>query len=592
MKLTKLAIKNMIGVKHAEITNPQPIVFIAGPNGSGKSSIQNIVATAITEELNRVSLKKDAGALVHEGNDEGSASIEFGTETWMLNINKGKLSRVSNSPEKFADILPYVLNPHKFAADTPADRRRLLLKLSGVKATQEVIAQKMAVRGIYATYIESITPFLVAGFDDALKEAQGYAREAKAAWRTITGEVYGEKKAETWRAKAEGDLEEIRELVLDRESELSTHNAELEEAQQKLGAMKAARDKAATLNADIVRLRDAAERADRIKAKLEIDAQELKRWREKVEQTKMSTHGITQDDTACHCPECGCELVFIAKDKKLISLAGDLHGHEEAAIRLPEYERTLDLYVNSVRNGERDLAAAETAKVQLSALEARNADAPSDEAMIHITAKIDEMKAYKKNLEAKIQELINQEKALREAGAITEKAALHHAQVKEWEKMIGALSPDGVPQELLNEAIQPFKERLPTTAWVANWLAPAIDADMNITVEGRPYALLSESEQWRVDCLITEAISYLSGLKFFAIDRMDVLDGAGRMDLVEFLSQLADEKHIDTVLLTGTMKKEQALSVQLTMENFSVYWMQDGVLSDVSVKTQNEEAMA
>lgn len=428
------------------------------------------------------------------------------------------------------------------------------------------------------------------GFDAAYEYAREKAREHKILWRSLTKEVYGEKKAETWQAKVDGNLEEIQNTVMEKEKELFGIDADLEQANQRYGAMKADKDKAAVLNADIVRLRDAAGRIDRIKAKLELDASELKQWSEKVEKTKQATHGITQDDTACHCPECGCELVFVAKDKKLISRSGDLHGDEDAAIRLPEYERTLEMFVNSVRNGERDLAAAETAKVQLSALEARNADAPSDEAMIQMIDKIDELKSIKQTLGQTINNLLTEEKALREADTITQKAALHHAQVKEWEKVIDALSPEGIPQELLKEAIQPFKERLPATAWVANWLAPAIDADMNITVEGRPYALLSESEQWRVDCLITEAISYLSSLKFFAIDRMDVLDGAGRMDLVEFLSQLANEKHVDTVLLTGTMKKEQALAVQGAMDNFSVYWIQGGVLENVVANAKEEVA--
>lgn len=166
MKLTNLTIKNMIGVKHAEITGPQPIVFIAGPNGAGKSSVQNIVATAITDELCRISLKKEAQALVHEGNDEGSASIEFDHDKWILYIKNGKLSTVTNAPLSASlnatsqEIFPYVLDPHKFAADTPADRRRLLLKLSGVKATKEVIAEKMKARGCHPEKIEEILPFL------------------------------------------------------------------------------------------------------------------------------------------------------------------------------------------------------------------------------------------------------------------------------------------------------------------------------------------------------------------------------------------------------------------------------------------------
>ncbi|MCO6428907.1 AAA family ATPase, partial [Nitrosomonas communis] len=54
MKLTKLSINNLLGIKEADIENPKKIVFVSGANGAGKSSIRDAVALAMTGDLSRV----------------------------------------------------------------------------------------------------------------------------------------------------------------------------------------------------------------------------------------------------------------------------------------------------------------------------------------------------------------------------------------------------------------------------------------------------------------------------------------------------------------------------------------------------------
>ena len=57
---------------------------------------------------------------------------------------------------------------------------------------------------------------------------------------------------------------------------------------------------------------------------------------------------------------------------------------------------------------------------------------------------------------------------------------------------------------------------------------------------GRAYQLRSESEKWRADAMLAEAISFVSGLGFIALDGFDVLDGAGRSQLIGWLVTLAE----------------------------------------------------
>jgi hypothetical protein len=89
----------------------------------------------------------------------------------------------------------------------------------------------------------------------------------------------------------------------------------------------------------------------------------------------------------------------------------------------------------------------------------------------------------------------------------------------------------------------------------ADWLRVGINGDMTISADGdRPYALLSESEQWRADAMLAEAISHCSGLRLLVLDRFDVLDGKGRADLLAWLDVLATEGELETALLFGTLK--------------------------------------
>jgi ABC-type molybdenum transport system ATPase subunit/photorepair protein PhrA len=127
---------------------------------------------------------------------------------------------------------------------------------------------------------------------------------------------------------------------------------------------------------------------------------------------------------------------------------------------------------------------------------------------------------------------------------------------------------------LLAEALGPINERLARSSSIADWLRVGIQADMTIAADGgRPYALLSESEKWRADAMIAEAIAHLSGIRVLTLDRFDVLDLKGREDLLYWLDELADNEAIDTALVTGTMK---GLPARLP-ERIEAHWIENGV---------------
>lgn len=146
-----------------------------------------------------------------------------------------------------------------------------------------------------------------------------------------------------------------------------------------------------------------------------------------------------------------------------------------------------------------------------------------------------------------------------------------------WDGIAAALGPDGIPAEMLAEALGPINARLAQSALDADWPAVVIGADMSLTYGGRARSLCSESEQWRCDAMVAEAVAHLSCARLLVLDRFDVLDQAGRGQLIGWLDALATAGEIDTALVFGTLK-----SVPANLpDTCAAHWIERGVLGQL-----------
>lgn len=123
----------------------------------------------------------------------------------------------------------------------------------------------------------------------------------------------------------------------------------------------------------------------------------------------------------------------------------------------------------------------------------------------------------------------------------------------------------------------PINSRLAQSAADSGWPQAAIGADMAITYGGRSYRLLSESEQYRADAMLAEAIAHISGTRLLVLDRFDVLDLQGRSDLIAWLDVLAANGEIDSALVFGTTK---ALPSGLPA-TCGAHWVEAGVVGEM-----------
>lgn len=144
-----------------------------------------------------------------------------------------------------------------------------------------------------------------------------------------------------------------------------------------------------------------------------------------------------------------------------------------------------------------------------------------------------------------------------------------HKQIVAWSTVADAMAPDGIPATIISERLKPVNDRLRDTASLTGWPQVSILADMTIMVEGRPYGLQSESSQWRAQAAITEAISAISELGLFVLDRIDVLDLPNRTALLKWIMKIA--KDHQTILLIGTLKEKPKLPGTI-----AVHWLSSG----------------
>ncbi|HFI2197505.1 TPA: AAA family ATPase [Pseudomonas aeruginosa] len=573
MRITKLEITNFQGLRHAALDVSAPVLLVAGHNGAGKSSLLDAISHAFTGKPGRVAQKQHIGQLITEGAKKGEARVEWLDEAGEVQACGVALPSGKGSPLADSPFLPFVLDASRFAALDAKDRRRVLFDLSGASTSPNQIAERLVAKGHAAALVEKVKPLLRSGFPAAVEQAKAYASEARGAWKAVTGENYGSDKANGWEPEAPPAIVSEEELESAR-AELQATAQDLDEAQQTLGASKRAHADAQARASRIAALRETAALADRRRNKLATDEANQDEWSEKVMAAESAASGEPAHQPLT-CPHC----------QGAVDLqAGQLVPHQppakvadpEAAKRLEEYRGYLASAQRAVANSQRDLKESEDAAAQAVALEAETAQAPSAEAIANGEQAINELRQARDASRAKLVALQEALEAATQREASIAKAQAAHQDVVAWTGMVDALSPTGIPAEILADAIGPVNDTLKRLAGIAGWSPVEISADIDVTFGGRLYDLLSESERWRCDTTIALAIATISGLRLVLLDRLDVLDLPSRNQAIALMRAMTSDREIDSVVVAGTLKEPMAK----TPEWLQAVWIDAGQLVD------------
>ena len=590
MRINRITTENFQGARAVDLDLRTPATLIAGPNGAGKSSIAEAVRLGLLGTPERVGLKKEYGALVSDGAELGAVTLDLDDGAVGISLPKGAQSGEALVPQSPA--LPFVLAPERFAAAKPDERRSLLFALTGANLKPDEIERRLLARGCAAPLVTQIKPILRTGFAGGAEYAKSQATEAKGAWKTATGEQWGSQKAEGWQAEVppfdQASLDEARADLTALDSHIDATAQSLGALEQKAVAFAAARDQLAARQAKAAQL-------PALHQKLEFDQDEHAKLAARVDELQAKAGsgprvGLVHDLASClshlWASEASKNVAFgIGLDIKEVLAVYERQygkigatGDAEAAGALPKAIEARDLMARSVENDRRDIATAEAAAAQLQDGAAPEAVQPAD--VEAARAKVTELRAERKAIDERVQQLLNAKRAATSATERTANAAQYHQDVLAWSAIGDALSPDGIPGEILAEALQPVNDKLADLADLANWRVPEIGADMVITFGGRAYRLLSESERWRVDALVGAALAEISGLRCLILDRFDCLDLPGRSDALGLVDALAADGRMDTVLVLGTLKAAPAAP----SDAFTVHWIEQGHAGQAKLK--------
>lgn len=566
MELQSIQIKNFQGVSNVSVAVNAPVLLVTGHNGAGKSSLRDAIRLALTGAASRVSLKKDYGNMIKDGTKK--ADVIIGTDEGAYNYALPTAKGVhSDNP-----YLPLCIDAAAFASMKADDRRKALFELSGCTINANKVREMLLAEKCDPALTEQILPMLRSGFPAAEAEAKERTSQARGAWKQVTGETYGSQKAESWEAPAvEAPAVEAIEHL---KQQLAENQKQTAAKHQQMGSLKAALQNKANLDNQIAELKLQAGKIERIKAKQVTDEKSLADVQQLINEAEQAS--LSQQ--ALPCPCCQAMLVYSPTERALIDATTLSTKAGDAGIaKLEEYRNSATMLQRTIANNQRDLAAAEHAAQQLASMKADD-ETLSAHHVEALQGDINDLDDLRQGIQGELNDLVEQQIAAAQAHSKTVDAARQHMLVVDWAKIAEQMAPSGIPANILSQALKPFQNLIDNiNSLVPRWPAVGITPDMELVAGHRSYGLLSESEQWRVQAVITLALAQLSGINLVVLDRFDVLDPVSRVELMEALCDLSDQNQHLQVVMLGTLAKPAA---GLPDSYIQQIWLEAGVVAE------------
>jgi hypothetical protein len=570
-----------------------PFTAVVGPNGSGKTTIRKSIEFAFCGgTLDAGRGKDNAALLLHNGADAGLVKVLSDGVEIARDVASGKT--VGPEP-KLPATLPFVLRADEFAKDS-TDRRTVLFSVMGLSTGPEEIVRRLLDKGCDKGMVDAVKHLLGPGiFAAAITEAERQRLQQKGAWCEVTGRgQYGSKIAAEWGAdlptvtleSLEAQYGPMSQVVDDiplwrniiaAQNKLLGELKVYEDNQAKLPGLKEQGKQHATLTE---KLKNQRQQYNDLKAQYEAigaalvqqpaaEASATPKRRGKGAQTVggQQIHEIV-------CDHCG------AINRKIYG-NGVFTTAPEAAPADPEPKRELTTEETSQRDNLQNQMAEMSRQMGITENKIRECDAA-----LALAAEI-EKQTLRPELSEASQRLSEAEDGLREcqeaeaqmkaardgaeqAQVKTDRAYALHLGVQKWEHLLKELGPDGVPKDILSAALDPLDNLLQVAAEATGWPKVELDENLNIYAGGYVYRMLSESYQYRADAHLAWAIAKLSGINMLLLDRADVLDLAGRAELMNWLYQESLDNGFQTILFM-TLKQQP----NLPEEGTAVFWLGD-----------------
>jgi hypothetical protein len=545
-----IAISNFRGCERAMI-ECAPVALLGGLNGAGKSSIAQAVGAALSgATLPVAGLGRTAGGvLVRSGaatgvvevaSDDGSAVVEW----------PAAQLRTGGSPPQASE---YAVGLQSIVTMAAKDRLRVMGEYLRADPTRDELAAALAEKGLgYEQVVEAIWTLIEQqGWDGAERVRRERGAEMKGQWRGVTGANYGSKIAATWRPDlaeiVESDLvAAVSRAQLDRDNAISAQ---------------------AVSEAERTRLEGEADMLDeRREAQRQATAhvEDCNKAFQKARTARQTLPPAEQQRTM-PCPYCHEPIV----------LRQDL-----AETRL---ERASGARIDDAQLKERRLAIANAdgalSHNDAALSKARQAEAAAKAAVAQALDAKERIDNWPRaveagtDLETAKQVLIRAEQRLAEWRA-KKQADEIHAKIEGNEIAIQLLGSEGLRAAKLEKVVDVFvRAQLAPLCEAAGWRAVQVDAGGNIAYSGRPYALLSTSEQYRVRAILAVAMAQLDGSRMVVFDGADILDAPSRSGLFAVI-----DKAGLPALVTMTAARREQVPDLANADLGRSYWIAGGVV--------------
>jgi hypothetical protein len=550
--MISIEIDDFRGCKHAAI-ECAPIALLAGQNGAGKTSIAQGVGAALAgcapiEGLGRGM----TGMLVRTGAAVGRITVSGPDGTVRAAYPESRITTEGQPPQAstFAVGLDSIV---RFSAK---DRLGTLADYLHAEPTREELAAELVAKGLSAPQvIDTLWASIERdGWDGAERYRRERGAQLKGEWRGITGANYGSKVAASWRPDlADEDEALLAEAVAraTRERDRAVSAAAVTESERhrledEAGDLARREDEAEGLAATVANATSVFERA-----------RDARQALPPAEQQR--TH---------ECPYCQGAIVIVRDvvEMRLEKASGDRIKDEALKARrmaIAEADGKLSNADANLNTARRNLAIVREAVERAQQAKERLANWPRA-----VESGTD--------LETATRALAAAEKRLAEFRQ-KQAADIAHQKVEGNEIAIGLLAPDGLRARKLAQVLDVFNTAsLRPLCEAARWGAVEIDLGGFITYSGRPYALLSTSEQYRVRAVLAAAMAQIDGSALLVFDGADILDAPSRSGLFGLI-----EATKLPALICMTAARREHVPPLADMRLGQSYWIEAGEVAAI-----------
>lgn len=527
-------IRNIVGLEQADIALPPGVLLIAGLNGAGKTSIIQALASAATStwQIRGVDKRKDLGLVVRSGATEGVILLEYEGGSVRVVYPSGAVEQQGKPPEIGTAL---GMGVQRFMSLTTEKRLQEMQARFKTAPTREDFDRwwrehptvgfdpdakpedkaRQAVDDLWSDIEDS-------GWDAIAKREAGKVNMVQGRWSEATGSKWGTRLRLEW---APLGLHRGEEYSLpDATAKVAKAKAELERLLELAAVGKSKRDE---LRAQVGRLPELRQRHANTKAEADAIERDIEKLLESME-----ADGEPVDPRRFPtCPHCQGALLIRSERG-----VGTVVEKAPARMSVEEYEKALQLRTSLAASRQNKRAQADALRQDQAALAV---NITMGEAAERQLAEIAEMPEVSDDEIAAARVAVDEAEDFRDRVRRLQRAVDLNA---EWElavKVRDAVAADGIRNTVLARRTSEITMDLAAASQGAKMGEIRLDpADASLWYEGRPYAMLSESEQWRADFLMTLVLAKREGAKLLLLDRLDLLHPQARPGVLEAAAKL------------------------------------------------------